>query len=34
MLVIETFLDFNILELYFIIQHGALEADLDSMHMR
>ena len=35
MLVIGTFIDFHILELlYFIIRHGALEADLDSMHMR
>ena len=34
MLVIGTFIDFHILELYFIIRHGALEVDIDSMHMR
>ena len=34
MLVIGTFIYFHILEFYFIIWHGALEADLDSMHMR
>ena len=33
MLVIGTFIDFYILELYFIKRHGALEADLDSMLM-
>ena len=33
MFVIGTFIDFHILEFYFIIRHGAMEADLDSMHM-
>ena len=34
MLVIGIFIGFHNLELYFIIRHGALEVDLDSMHMR
>ena len=34
MLVIGTFIGFHIHELYFIIRHGALEADLDIMYMR
>ena len=33
MLIIGAFIDFHILELYFIIWHVALEADLDSMNM-